>query len=75
MRSVALATLPGVAVLVYFFGIGVLVQIAICISAAMLTEACVLHFRKKDITATLKDNSALLTGLLLGISIPPLAPW
>ena len=24
---------------------------------------------------TLKDNSALLTGLLLAVSIPPLAPW
>jgi len=75
MRNVALATLPGVAALVYFFGIGVLVQITICICTAILTESAVLYARKKSITTTLKDNSALLTGLLLGISIPPLAPW
>jgi len=75
MRNVALATLPGVAALVYFFGIGVLVQIAICICAAMLTEAAILAVRKRNIKITLSDNSALLTGLLLGISIPPLAPW
>lgn len=75
MLDVALATLPGIAALVYFFGVGVLVQILICVSAAILTEALVLHLRDKDISATLKDNSAMLTGLLLGISIPPLAPW
>lgn len=75
MRNVALATLPGIAALVYFFGMGVLVQIVICVSAAMLTEALVPHLRKRDIANTLKDNSAMLTGLLLGISIPPLAPW
>ncbi len=75
MRNVALATMPGIAALVYFFGAGVLVQIIICITTAMLTEAAVLHLRKKDISTTLKDNSALLTGLLLGLSIPPLAPW
>ncbi|MFY2980063.1 RnfABCDGE type electron transport complex subunit D, partial [Klebsiella pneumoniae] len=28
-----------------------------------------------SVAATLKDNSALLTGLLLAVSIPPLAPW
>jgi len=75
MRNVALATMPGVATLIYFFGLGVLVQIIICICAAMLTEAAVLYVRKRDIANTLNDNSALLTGLLLGISIPPLAPW
>jgi len=75
MRTVAFATAPGVAALVYFFGAGVLVQIALCICAAMLTEAIVLYVRGRNISSSLRDNSALLTGLLLGISIPPLAPW
>ncbi len=75
MRNVALATLPGVATLFYFFGYGVLIQIVLCVLTAMLTEAFILKVRNRAITPTLKDNSALLTGLLLGISIPPLAPW
>jgi len=75
MRSVALATIPGIVTLVYFFGVGVLFQIALCISVALISEAIVLKIRQRSITTILKDNSALLTGLLLGISIPPLAPW
>ena len=39
------------------------------------TEAAILKLRKQPVAATLKDNSALLTGLLLAVSIPPLAPW
>ncbi|WP_181962207.1 RnfABCDGE type electron transport complex subunit D, partial [Klebsiella pneumoniae] len=42
---------------------------------AWATEAAILKLRKQHIVATLKDNSALLTGLLLAVSIPPLAPW
>ncbi|MDP2562902.1 electron transport complex subunit RsxD [Psychrobium sp. 1_MG-2023] len=75
MRNVALATLPGIIALMYFFGFGVLIQLVICMLTAVITEALILKVRKKPISLTLKDNSALLTGLLLGISIPPLAPW
>lgn len=75
MRSVVLATIPGIITLVYFFGVGSLVQIALCISVAIISEAAVLKIRQRPISNVLRDNSALLTGLLLGISIPPLAPW
>ena len=34
-----------------------------------------LKLRKMNISRILSDNSALLTGLLLAISIPPFAPW
>ncbi|MGB1298641.1 MAG: electron transport complex subunit RsxD [Psychrobium sp.] len=75
MRAVALATIPGIIAMVYFFGIGSLVQIALCIGVALISEAAILKIRKRPISHVLKDNSALLTGLLLGIAIPPLAPW
>lgn len=75
MASVMLATVPGIATLIYFFGYGVLFQISICCISAVLSEAMILKIRQKDILFNLKDNSALLTGILLGISIPPLAPW
>ena len=41
----------------------------------MGAEAAILKLRKQNIPAILADNSALLTGLLLAISIPPFAPW
>lgn len=75
MRNVILCTLPGVAALCYFFGWGSLVQIALAGATAMLAEALILKLRHRDPKITLADNSALLTGILLGISLPPLAPW
>lgn len=75
MQRVILCALPGVATQCYFFGWGVLIQVILAIAVALLSEAVVLRLRKRPVVDTLKDNSALLTALLLGIAIPPLAPW
>ncbi|HCW97452.1 MAG TPA: electron transport complex subunit RsxD, partial [Pantoea sp.] len=42
---------------------------------AWLAEAAILRLRKAPIAPSLADNSALLTAVLIGISLPPLAPW
>ncbi|WP_342320834.1 electron transport complex subunit RsxD [Kosakonia sp. BYX6] len=75
MLLVALATLPGVIAQLWFFGWGTLVQVVLAIVSALLAEGLVLKLRKQTVSAILADNSALLTGLLLAISIPPFAPW
>lgn len=75
MMLVCFATVPGIITQCYWFGSGTLIQVLLAIVAALLSEALVLQLRKKSPRAYLNDNSALLTGLLLGISIPPIAPW
>ncbi|WP_410750559.1 electron transport complex subunit RsxD [Citrobacter sp. U14242] len=75
MMWVLIAALPGIAAQLWFFGWGTLFQIALASASAIAAEAGVLKLRKQPVAATLKDNSALLTGLLLAVSIPPLAPW
>ncbi|ELY7489343.1 electron transport complex subunit RsxD [Cronobacter turicensis] len=75
MMLVTLATVPGIAVQWYFFGYGSLMQILLAIVSALASEALVVRMRKLPLKSHLGDNSALLTGLLLGVSIPPLAPW
>ncbi|MCG9696580.1 electron transport complex subunit RsxD [Shewanella sp. Isolate11] len=75
MLKVILCTLPGVIAQCYFFGAGALIQVLMGISLAILTEACVLKLRQRPIKATLSDNSAALTGLLIGVAVPALAPW
>ncbi len=57
------------------FWLGYSRQILLASVSALLAEALVLKLRKQSVAATLKDNSALLTGLLLAVSLPPLAPW
>lgn len=75
MRFVCYATIPGILTNVWFFGFGILVQICLALITALVTEGVIMELRKKKTERVLKDYSAVLAGLLLAISIPPLAPW
>jgi len=75
MLLVTLATIPGIAAQLWFFGWGTLIQLILAIVSALLAEGLVLKLRKHSVSPILADNSALLTGLLLAISIPSIAPW
>lgn len=75
MRLVLLFTLPGIATQIYFFGWGTLIHLLLAITVALVAEACILEVRKKNIEHALKDNSAIVTALLLAVAIPPFSPW
>lgn len=75
MRHVMYATALGLLAQVVFFGWGVIFQILLCVAVAVVSEAIILSLREKPVRATLSDGTAILTGLLLALSIPPLAPW
>ncbi len=75
MQLVCLALIPGFLAQIYWLGWGVLVNVIFCAITALASEALVLKIRKRPIAATLSDNSALLTGLLIGLALPPLTPW
>ena len=75
MRQVIYTTFFGLLAQIIFFGWGVIFQILLCITVAVVSEAIILSLREKPVRATLSDGSAILTGLLLALSIPPLAPW
>ena len=75
MRTVLLATLPGVAALVYYFGPGVLLNILIGGITALACEALALRLRGRPAFSTLGDYSALVTSTLLCIALPPYLPW
>lgn len=75
MLWVMLCLIPGVAIQSYFFGFTNLLQILLAGLVALAAEAAILKLRKRPVVNTLKDGSALLTGILIAISIPPLAPW
>jgi electron transport complex protein RnfD len=75
MFQVSAALLPGIAALAWQFGPGVLVQIPIALGAALAAEAAVLWLRRRPAMPALADGSAVLTALLLAVSVPPLLPW
>ena len=75
MRHVIYATLPALVVMTWAFGLGNLLNVLWCIFLAVALEALCLKLRGKPIPFFLKDYSAAVTGLLLGLSISPFAPW
>ncbi len=75
MRWVILATLPGLAAQTWFFGWGNLINVLWCALLAVGFESAVLRIRGRSPGPALRDSSAALTGVLLGLSLPPLLPW
>ena len=75
MLRVLLALIPGIALYVWYFGPAILVSITLASITALATEAVMLKLRNRPLKPFLSDNSALITGWLLALSIPALAPW
>ncbi|MBT3194992.1 MAG: electron transport complex subunit RsxD, partial [Candidatus Ruthia sp.] len=75
MRQVIYALALGVVAAYTFFGWGVIVQIVLAIVAAIAVESAFLSIRNRPIKPSISDGSAILTAVLLAISIPSIAPW
>jgi len=73
MWYVIIALLPAAIAGIYFFGINSLLIILLSVSSAVVTELIIQAITKKPIT--IKDGSAVLTGLLLALILSPLVPW
>ncbi|WP_064119005.1 RnfABCDGE type electron transport complex subunit D [Pseudomonas fluorescens] len=75
MKRVLLATLPGLLALFWLYGWGVLINLILCASSAMLIEAGVARLRRQPLPAVLSDGSALVSATLLAAALPPYCPW
>ena len=74
MLLVCLALIPGALLQIYWFGFGVLINLVLCSLFALSAEYLILRLRNRAPFTSLKDNSALVTGLLLGVSLPSTLP-
>lgn len=75
MLEVSAALTPGIVVSYWQFGPGTLIQLFIAVLTAVLLESAVMMLRTRKVWPTISDGSAMLTGMLLALSIPPLSPW
>ena len=75
MLWVIVAMLPAVAVMVFYFGFGVLIQSALAVGFALLLEFLVTLLRRKPKLFYISDFSVILTALILAVAIPPYAPY
>jgi electron transport complex protein RnfD len=75
MGLVLLALVPGTLAMSWYFGWGVLINLAIAGTTAVIAEAAMLALRGRAVGPTLADLSALVTAWLLALALPPLLPW
>lgn len=72
MRNVVWALLPVTAFAVYAFGLSALMLLITTTFSAVLTEHVLCRLNRKE--STVSDWSAVITGLLLGLTLPPGLP-
>jgi len=70
---VIIALSPAVGAAICFFGLRALLLILICIISCLLGEWLLTKIRKKP--STINDLSAVVTGLLLALLLPPTTTW
>ncbi|MCH5321272.1 MAG: RnfABCDGE type electron transport complex subunit D [Eubacterium sp.] len=73
MRDVAIAVLPTLAFGVYHFGLNALFVTLICVATCVISEVLFELISKRPITVF--DYSAVVTGLILAINLPPTVSW
>lgn len=73
MWSVSASLLPAAVMGAYFFGPKAILTVSLCILASVLSE----HFYQRALKrkTAVSDGSAFLTGLLLGLNLPPGVPF
>jgi len=73
MRQVIYALLPACAAGLLFFGLPALLVLVESVASCLVAEAVCNVLMKRD--QTLSDGSAVITGILLAMNLPPSSPW
>ena len=73
MKDVIIALVPAVAAAAYFFGTGALLRVAAGIAACVAIQWVWQKATKR--TVTVNDLSAVVTGILLVLTLPPAIPY
>ncbi len=75
MAEVLIALIPAVIAYVWYFGPGLLLNMAVATLVALASEAAVLMTRGRSVVPRLQDLTAILSAVLLAFALPPLTPW
>lgn len=75
MINVIIGLLPGTLAYVWFFGVGVIINIVLAILFALGFEGLILWLRKKPIKPHLTDYSAVVAAWLFALCLPMHSPW
>ncbi|MCS3417437.1 electron transport complex protein RnfD [Pseudomonas sp. BIGb0450] len=71
MKRVLLATVPGLLAMFWLYGWGVLINLLLAASCALVVEAGIRRLRGHSA----RDLGGLVTATLLALALPPYCPW
>ncbi|HIZ87262.1 MAG TPA: RnfABCDGE type electron transport complex subunit D [Candidatus Coprenecus pullistercoris] len=74
MRDVLIALVPSVLAAVYFYGLFAVMLLAVAVVACVGVEFLIQKYMLRT-AVTVRDLSAVVTGVLLALNLPPTAPW
>ena len=74
MRDVIIALTPALLVSIYYFGFSAIKLILVGVISCVLIEYLIQKYVSRT-KVTINDYSAVLTGLLLALNLPPNSPW
>jgi len=75
MGQVMLALMPATLLSAWLFGWPAVMLFLVTVGTALLTEAACVALAGRPLRPALTDGSAVLTGWLLALSLPPWSPW
>ena len=75
MFTVLLALTPATLFNLYLFGWPAILLFTVTVGSCIVIEAGCLALADRPVKATLGDCSAIITGWLMAMSLPPWAPW
>jgi len=75
MRKLILGLVPVIGVSAWFLGAGILLNLGFAIILCISLEYLTLKIRARPARQFLTDGSAIVTGTLLALALPPLVPW
>jgi len=75
MVTVVVALMPATILDLVLFGWPAIFLFAVTVGSCVLIEAAIVQAQGRRAWPTITDGSALLTGWLLAMSLPPWAPW
>jgi Na+-translocating ferredoxin:NAD+ oxidoreductase RnfD subunit len=76
MVDVAIGLVPAMVMAGLYFRIHALVLIGVCVVSCVVTEwLCNVIRKRPNPTESLGDFSAVVTGIILALSLPPALPW
>lgn len=73
MCDVMIALTPALIAATIFFGFTVIYLTSICVLSTVVSETIIRYILRREITVW--DGSAVLTGIILAMCLPPTTPW